>query len=386
MKPDAATVVSAPAAGPAGLGDEILAKARRTMAESGLDVLVAMSPENLAYISGAAPPSQRTVRSRHAAAVVPQDGATEVITVALEAPLVQSQSRLDSVTAYEEFVEDPIEVIASSLNERGLADARVGIETTYLSVADHETLTRALPRARLRPIDELLSTMRMVKTRSEIEAIRAIGAAADRIATECVAQVHAGDTERDLANLITERYLEAGGDQFTMLVVGSGPRSAHPNAPATSRTMEPGDVVRLDLIGTSRHYYSDVARTAIVGEPAGEPARIYDLLMSVHERLLAALRPGASSSAVFAIYADAMTEAGLPAYHFVGHGLGVTLHEEPFISAATAVELQEDMVLCIEPLTMLADRFGVQIEDEILITADGCEPFTRAGGLLTIPA
>jgi Xaa-Pro aminopeptidase len=76
-----------------------------------------------------------------------------------------------------------------------------------------------------------------------------------------------------------------------------------------------------------------------------------------------------------------MDEAGLPPYHFVGHGLGITLHEDPFVNALSSIRLEEGMVLCIEPLTLLESQYGMQIEDEVLITADGHEPFTTAGGL-----
>jgi len=171
-----------------------------------------------------------------------------------------------------------------------------------------------------------------------------------------------------------------------MLVVGSGPRSAAVNAPPTGRVLDRGDVVRLDIIGTKAHYHSDVARTAVVGEPTGEQQRVYDLLYGVHRRCLEALRPGALSSDVYRIYRDAMGDAGLPPYHFVGHGLGITLHEEPFVNELKSIPLEEGMVLCIEPLTLLEGRFGIQIEDEVLITAHGYEPFSEAGELLRLGA
>ena len=98
------------------------------------------------------------------------------------------------------------------------------------------------------------------------------------------------------------------------------------------------------------------------------------------------MRPGALTSDVYAIYRGAMDEAGLPPYHFVGHGLGITLHEEPFVNALKKIPLEAGMVLCIEPLTLLEGRFGVQIEDEVLITADGYEPFSQAGELLRLGA
>jgi Xaa-Pro dipeptidase len=365
--------------------EEVLDKVLVAVEEQGLDVVVPMSPENLAYASGAAPPSQKTVRSRLAAAILPASGAdTEVVTVKLEAALVHSQSRLDRVTAYEEFVEHPIDVIAASLRERGLERGRIGIETSYLAHDDFERLRAGLPHAELRAVDAMWERLREIKTASEIRRIRDIGRAAQRITEECVALVSAGSTERELGNLLTERYHEAGGDTLTMLVVASGERSAHLNAPPTDRPLQSGDVVRTDVIGTSGHYYSDVARTSIVGEPTDEQRKVYRLLYDVHRRCVEALRPGTLSSDVYRIYHDAMREGGLPAYHFVGHGLGVTLHEEPFINALKSVPLEEGMVLCIEPLTSLEGSFGMQIEDEALITADGCELLTEAGDFLRI--
>ncbi len=368
------------------ISDEIVGKMEGAMADHGLDALVATSPENVAWASGAAPPSQKTVRSRLAAAIVPREGDSELVAIALEGPVVRTQTRLDGLRLYEEFVEDPVLVFADSLKQRGLEAGVLGIEQTHLSHADYTKLAEALPGAQLVRVDELFEELRMVKTPSEIEAIRDIGTAADRIATEVCERFGAGSSEREIANFVAERYAEAGGDGLTMLVVGSGPRSAAVNAPPTDRTLERGDMLRLDIIGTKARYHSDVARTAVVGEPTEEQQRVYDLLLGVHRRCLDALRPGALTSDVYAIYRGAMDEAGLPPYHFVGHGLGITLHEDPFVNALKRIPLDEGMVLCIEPLTLLEGRFGVQIEDEVLITADGYEPFTEAGPLLRMEA
>jgi Xaa-Pro aminopeptidase len=365
-----------------GIADEILAKLDVGMAEHGLDALLATSPENVTWASGAAPPSQKVVRSRLAAAIVPRGGESELVAIALEGPVVRTQSRLSSLRLYEEFVEDPVLVFADALRQRGLDAGSIGVELTHLSHADFGKLAAALPDARLVRADELLEELRMVKTPAEIEAIRDIGVAAERIAAEVCAGFGAGATERTIANFVAERYAEAGGDGLTMLVVGSGPRSAAVNAPPTDRVLAPGDVVRLDIIGTKAGYHSDVARTAVVGEPTAEQQRVYDLLLGVHRRCLAALRPGALTTDIFAIYREAMAAADLPPYHFVGHGLGITLHEDPFVNDLKPIVLKPGMVLCIEPLTLLEARFGMQIEDEVLITADGYEPITEVGELM----
>jgi Xaa-Pro dipeptidase len=365
-----------------GIADEILAKLDVAMGEHGLDALLATSPENVTWASGAAPPSQKIVRSRLAAAIVPRAGESELVAIALEGPVVRTQSRLRSLRLYEEFVEDPVLVFADALRERGLGAGAIGVELTHLSHADFGTLAAALPNAQLVRADELLEELRMVKTPAEIEAIRDIGIAAERIAAEVCADFGAGATERAIANFVAERYAEAGGDGLTMLVVGSGPRSAAVNAPPTDRRLERGDIVRLDIIGTKARYHSDVARTAVVGEPTSEQQHVYDLLLGVHRRCLDALRPGALTTDIFAIYRNAMDAAGLPPYHFVGHGLGITLHEDPFVNDLKPIALEPGMVLCIEPLTLIEGRFGMQIEDEVLITADGYELITEAGELL----
>jgi Xaa-Pro aminopeptidase len=370
----------------AGIKDEVVGKIEQAMDERGLDALVATSPENVTWASGAAPPSQKTVRSRLAAAIVPRGGGSELVAIALEGPVVRTQSRLDGLRLYEEFVEDPVLVFADSLRERGLDEGVLGVEETHLSHADFAKLAAALPAARLVRADELFEELRMVKTPSEIDAIRDIGTVAERIAGEVCERFGAGSSEREIANFVAERYAEAGGDGLTMLVVGSGPRSAAVNAPPTDRRLERGDMLRLDIIGTKGRYHSDVARTAVVGEPTEEQQHVYDLLFGVHRRCLDALRPGALTTDVYAIYREAMDEAGLPPYHFVGHGLGITLHEDPFVNALAEIPLEEGMVLCVEPLTLLEGRFGVQIEDEVLITSDGYEPFTEAGQLLRMSA
>src|SRR5262245_44359642 len=110
------------------------------MAEREFDVVALTSPENLTYVSGATVPSQRLVRSRLAAAIVPRTGGSAVVAVSLEGELVREQARLDEVLTYEEFVEDPIDVIAEAIRSCGAATGRIGVETTHLSARDHSSL------------------------------------------------------------------------------------------------------------------------------------------------------------------------------------------------------------------------------------------------------
>jgi Xaa-Pro dipeptidase len=363
---------------------EIVEKARQVMRDAALDVLVMSSPENVAYVGGVSPPSQRVVRSRHAFVVVPLVGPTHYIVIQLEAGLVRRKAHADEIRVYQEFVEDPLDVAVDVIRSLGGASGRVGIEETHLPARDLARMREALPRTDLVAADEMILDMRLVKTPEEIRKIREIGAVAERAALVAVAETTVGSTEREIGNRIAELYAQGGGDQLTMLVVGAGERSAEPNAPPTARKIERGDLIRVDVIGTMDNYYSDVARTAIAGSPTEEQQKIWNLLADIRNRALDAIRPGILTSDVYRLYEELMDEAGLPKYHFLGHGLGVTLHEEPFLSSMHKVELQAGMVMCVEPLCLFDGRFGLQIEDEVVITEDGCEPITNGGPLLKV--
>jgi Xaa-Pro dipeptidase len=363
---------------------ETLARVRKSMAENGIDVLLGSSPENVAYLAGISPPSQRTVRSRHSFAVVPVEGETHQVVIRLEAGVVEKRTTVDQLRIYDEFVEDPVLVAAELVEQVAEKGARVGVETTHLPARDLGRLEEALSDYTFTAVDGALSEIRMLKTAEEIDTIRRIGTVAESAARTAVAEARAGTTEREIGNRITELYSAGGGDQLTMLVVGTGERSAEPNAPPTARTVESGDLIRLDVIGTMNNYYSDVARTAIAGEPTDEQQKIWDLLVDIRDRAIDLVRPGVLSSDVYRLYAELMDEAGLPKYHFLGHGLGITLHEEPFLSAIHDVRLEENMVMCIEPLCLISGRFGLQVEDEVVISADGCEPITDGREMLRV--
>ena len=360
---------------------EILTKARHAMAGEGLDILIASSPENVAYLGGVSPPSQRTVRSRHAFTIIPIEGPTHYVVIQLEADTIRNRVTADELRIYQEFIENPIDVTAELVETLGAASERIGIETAHLPARDVDRLRERLPNAKLKAVDEELSDLRTIKTADEIATIRHIGAVAEKAAATAVTEASVGVTERSIANRITELYTGGGGEQLTMLVVGAGERSAQPNAPATNRVIEDGEVIRIDVIGTMNNYYSDVARTAVAGIPTDEQTRIWAVLTSIKERAIEALRPGVLTSDVYRLYSDLMDESGLPKYHFLGHGLGITLHEEPFLSGTSDVRLREGMVMCVEPLCLFSERFGMQIEDEVLITSDGCEPLTYGGRL-----
>jgi Xaa-Pro dipeptidase len=371
------------------MSSEIIARQRVAMQERGLDALVIASPENIAYTADVVVPSQTIVRHRLVYCLVPLQGEPEIIVVDIEESFVRGTASIASVIAYNEFTEDPTRLLAERLRAAGLAQGRIGLELTAIAQKSYETLREALPRATFVASDALLSELRMIKTPGELAKLRAIGKAAEQAARQAFEQARVGMTEMELGQLITDAYLANGGDRLTMLVVGAGERSGLANAAPTRRPLRYGDLVRIDVIGTGQFYYSDVARTAVVGKASEEQLRTWSHMVEARKAALDGIRPGQSTRALYQRYAAQMERWGLPPIKFLGHGLGLTLHEEPYLGPYTDITLQPGMVLCIEPLCWYPDRWGVQYEDELIVTEDGYELITDqydASELFVIPA
>ncbi|MBI2874290.1 MAG: aminopeptidase P family protein [Firmicutes bacterium] len=357
--------------------EEIVGRLRGLAREAGLQALIAMSPENFAYSMGVLIPSQLTVRSRHALGIIPVEGPDPtIIAVDIEEPVARERAWYGEIRTYNEFTQDPMNLLADCLAELGLGTGRVGIEVDYLPARARDALAARLPHASIEAADGFFLTARQRKTAGEIERIRIIGRLAAEVLEGALREARPGMTEADLGRRITGAYLGGGGDRLTMLVVGSGERSTLANAAPTRRVLQPGDLLRVDVIGTREYYYSDFCRTAVVGKASAEQERTWGLLFSARDRLIEDLRPGVGTGELYRSYAAFMAEHGLPVINFVGHGLGLTLHEEPYVGRYGSTILEEGMTLCIEPMCFLPGRGGYQVEDEILITGDGCEVLT----------
>lgn len=255
--------------------ESILERQREAAISNQLDVLVALSPENVAYTCGVLVPSQPIIRRRHAACVVPANGVQPcMIVVNIEESFVKSRSRIENIQAYNEFTQNPMNLLADCIVGLGASAGRIGIELKYLSVRDYDTLTKRLPKAEFVTCEDIFLRLRMIKTPEEIQLLHRLGNIAEQADADAIATSRAGMTENDISTVMVSGFFAKGGEKINMLAVGAGERSGHLNCPPEGRLLEPGDVVRLDLIGTINGYYSDIARTAVVGQPDCEQKAI----------------------------------------------------------------------------------------------------------------
>jgi len=163
-------------------------------------------------------------------------------------------------------------------------------------------------------------------------------------------------------------------------VVGSGPRSAFPNAQAGARCIQMGDLVRLDLCAFDWRYHSDWAGTAVAGAPTSEQETIYAALVAGHLAAIGAAKPGVRACDVFDVAIKTVRRSGLPGFqrHHCGHGIGLEGYDAPLINGQDTTVLEPGMVLCIEVPLYRLGHGGYQMEDTIVITKNGADVLTSA--------
>ena len=347
------------------------------LAESGMDAVVASSLENVSYLSGARMVMQRLIPDRLALLLWPAQGDPAIVVCKGEDVACRDDCRIEDMRSYTEFVESPVDLLAEVVVEKGLARGRLGIEAGSLPAAYVNQLRKRLPGATLVDCGEILDRTRMIKTRDEIEALAAAGRATERAIRDAFERATIGEPEKKVADDITAGVTAAGADVLNFMFLGTGMRSFEWHARPGATQLEAGHVLHTDVAGNFVGYWSDLARTAFVGDPSPRQREIYDRLYQTHVETLEAIRPGLRAGDLYSICEAAYDRVGLPfQMAHIGHGLGLGLHEHPMLKPSTDELLQPGMVLCIEPAYLDPGVAGYHIEDLVLVTDDGGKVLT----------
>jgi Xaa-Pro aminopeptidase len=352
---------------------ERLARARAEMARQGLDWLVVAPSSDLLYLLGyPAHPSERFM-----ALALPREGEALAVVPALEAPRLADRAGLARPLVWEETVE-PIDLLAGAL---GAARGRtIGVGEQMWS-GFLLKLIAALPAARFVGAAPVLKELRQIKSPEEIAHLREAGRRTDAVWAEFVATATlAGRSEREVARGLADLMERHGLGPPAFLICASGPASASPHHLTGERTIGAGDAVVFDFGGNVEGYKSDITRTVHVGEPGDEFRRVYELVERARRAAFAAVRPGAPCASIDAAARDIIAAAGYGEFfiHRAGHGLGLDVHEEPYLVAGNAEPLRAGMVFSDEPGVYLPGKFGIRIEDTVVCTATGGELLNNA--------
>lgn len=369
------------------MDQEIISRLRKRVVQAGLDALIALSPENVTYVSGFVVPSQSLMRWRHAICIVTADGRISMVAIDMEATTVKAHAGIDDLRVYREFTEDPMDKLAETLTDLKLERGKIGIEMEFLPAKDFASLQKNLPAIQWLAADAIFNKARQVKTPNELTLLRSLSKLTDKAIGDTLRQAKVGMSEMDLAGLLLTSLFAGGADSYKLMIIASGERSQFPNVGPTDRRLKKGDLVRMEIFGQNNGYLTGVCRTAVVGDATPEQYKIWSNLIECKYLVMDLIKPGASCPDIYRKFLQKFNELGFEPISFVAHGIGLHLHEEPYMGRYGNEVVQAGMVGAFEPLVYIPGRFGMQNKDMFCVTDTGCEllsDYTPADTLLRV--
>jgi len=351
---------------------------RETMRRRGIDHLLVGPSTDLVYLSGfAVAPSERLTML-----IVAQEGTPRLVMPDFELPAVAELPPVFEPVPWSDG-DDAAAPVAKLLPGGAPLVAVSGQTHARVRFA----LEAAAPRARWTDGDAVLAPARMRKSPCEIGALRQASCVADAVLGEIAGWDVVGMTERELVDAIRARLTDHGNDATGSGLAAFGANTAAPHHVPGDRRATAGDAVIVDFGGRHRHYRADVTRTFhMQRQPSAELRRAYEAVREANELAFERVRPGVPAEAIDAAAREHLVRAGYGErfVHRTGHGIGLDVHEPPYIVAGNETRLEEGMAFTIEPGVYVAGAFGVRIEDVVLVTATGAERLNAHPRELTI--
>lgn len=356
-----------------------LADAQQHMRRAGIAAVVIAPGPHLAYLVGL----HIHTHERFTALILPAEGQATLLVPAVDAGDVQHSAIGQLSVQVHPWIDGqrPHETAVGllGLHSASTQPAVVGVSPDLS--ADHLLRLQSAWGEHVRTVlaTDVLAALFVAKDQEEIAELRHAAQAIDRVHQAVPQLLQPGVTEAKVADKLRELILQEHV-AVDFVIVGSGPNGANPHHSFSSRVLEEGDLVVVDIGGTTaRGYHSDCTRTYVVGEPSdisAEAKRMYQVLYDAQQAQRAAVRPGVTAEEIDRIGRSMIEQAGFGEYfiHRTGHGIGLSTHEEPFIMAGNELVLQPGMAFSIEPGIYLPETFGARIEDIVVVTNDGCEP------------
>jgi len=283
--------------------------------------------------------------------------------------------------------ENPYQLIAQGLKERGLSSGKLGMEET-VRFAFSDGIGKAAPQLSIVSATRVTARCRMIKSAHELALMQL----ANQVTLAAYEAVHRaikdGMTQRQVEDLVAAAYGQLGFPGEASVEVGE--YSAFPHGSATPQIIREGSVIMVDDGCTVEGYQSDITRTFVLGKASDKMKKVFDIVHRAQSAGLAVARPGVECGDVDAAARKVITDAGFgPDYKFfthrLGHGIGMDGHEWPYLVRGNATKLQANMTFSDEPGIYIRGEFGVRLEDDMHVTENGAELFTRQSASLEEP-
>jgi Xaa-Pro aminopeptidase len=340
---------------------------REKMRTENLVGFVVTNPYNRRYLSGFTGTSANLVITSHSA---------QLITDFRYVEQAGQQAPDFTVVRHER---DILQCVGEEVKKQGVK--RLAFEQDYVTYALYQKLAGCTQGVELVPVQGMIEELRLIKTPEEIKVIKEAAHIADQAFAHILEFIKPGVTERQVANELefTMRRLGATASSFDT-IVASGPRSALPHGVATDKSIQSGELVTLDFGAYYQGYCSDITRTIAVGKPDPKLEEIYSIVLKAQLNGVQNIRPGMRGIEGDALTREIIREAGFAEYfgHGTGHGVGLEIHEGPTLSPRGEQKLEPGMVVTVEPGIYLPGLGGVRIEDDVVITEQGCDVLTSS--------
>ena len=350
----------------------------RTIEQSQFDAVIAMSPENIRYVSDAPIATHNVIRDRLGLIVWPSGGDPVYVLCQVEEGFMRQESWIQDLRPYKEFVDSPMKLAANVLRELGLASGLVGAETDYLGAMYHAQLTRELPSLRIEACADLFSHVRMFKTPREKEILVNGFRGTEKALLATYSTVTEGESERSMGRRLADAMLRSGANAISFNHINAGSNTGYPHMHPSAYQVKKGDIIKADCGAYYREYLSNVGRTAKLGPTTAEERSWWTRLREIHREIIDLLRPGNSGRKLFERTTELHEQAGIPfPLGHNGHGIGLQVHEHPLISPHEEIVYQEGMLSTVETRVRWIGEYGLHMEDLVEIT-DGA-PIVRTG-------
>jgi len=373
-----------------------LAACREAIAQRGFSALLIGVGPDLRYLTGfVGEPMERLTLL-----VVPRVGQVSFVVPHLEAAKAQATPLAEgghaTIVPFEE-TDDAAALVARLLTAAGVdvgavdgaghsaaANRPIGLSDRLWAMHVLQ-LQRAVPGRSFEPASTVLRDLRQIKDADEARLLRLAAQAADRTVDAISAGTLVGRTEAEVSREIRGRLVDEGHDLADFAIVGSGPNSASPHHDASERIIAAGEPVVLDIGGTLSGYLSDTTRTIWVSGEAGiapdpEFLRVYELVREAQTQATAAVHPGVPAEQIDAAARRVIDAGGYGEYftHRVGHGIGLEVHENPYMVAGNSTALRPGMAFSVEPGIYLPGRWGVRLENIVMCGPNGPDVLNRS--------
>ncbi|MCG8432008.1 MAG: aminopeptidase P family protein [Candidatus Omnitrophica bacterium] len=346
-----------------------LRRIRRLLIERKLDALLITHPANISYLTDYA--------SRDSWLLV-MPGKTFYFTDSRYT--TEAKNLLSRAITVRRAREGLIRALCLELKERKLK--RVGFEERYLSFAWYAKVRDTAPgNLRLIPSGGMVEQLRQVKDEGELKKIRRAVAITGSALRRIKRYLKPGITELEVAGEL-ERIIRCEGASASSfeIIVASGPNGSLPHHIPSKRKLRAHEAVTVDIGVVFQGYRSDLTRTFFLGTIKPLIKEVYSIVREAQERVFSLLKPGCTANALDAAARGYIKDKGYGAYfsHNLGHGVGVEVHEAPFLSGKSSARMEPGMVLTVEPGIYLPNKFGIRIEDMLLVTQKGCDILSGA--------